>query len=87
MDHDFKFIIPAPGNIQKSDFCNFLICWKYWKWDVPGCRISWQCGRRAGGSFGQVFLAWIMFGTLFLEFPVTLEHIDKSDFCAFTYLS
>ena len=30
--------------------------------------LSWKCGRRAGGSSGQVFLAWIVFGTLFLEF-------------------
>ena len=80
-------IIYNPGNIGNWIFFNFLISWKYWKLDFSNFLLSWKYwnlvfrnfllswkyGRRAGGSSGQVFPAWIIFGTLFLEFPGILE--------------
>ena len=49
------------------------------------CRVSWKYGRRAGGSFGQVFPGGIMFGTLFLE-CCDISNLKKYVFlCMFVY--
>ena len=81
MDHEVS-IIPRILEIFEIYVCfNFLVFWKYWKLKSPLFPGSWKYGRRAGGSFGQVFPAWVILGTLNLEVPELLDMLEIYFLC------